>query len=112
MKKKNKVILIATIITVIVAGGIISGLALKSAPVCTKMGCPSVPENATGRTEIPCNSCQMDTPVFFTGLFNIIKSCSGREVIIFLDQNHIETRYDLSQCRYRISSLELVSEIF
>jgi len=73
-----------------------------STMMCTEMWC-FPPENSTQIIEVPCNSCGITKPVFVTGFFNIYKSCSGREILVFLGQEHIETKYgDFSRCRYKI----------
>jgi hypothetical protein len=99
----NKKSIIITIIISIILLGFILGLVVKPFPtICTAMWC-SPQENSTGIVEIPCNGCGIVDPVFLTGILNVYKSCSTQEILIFSDQEYIETRYsEFSRCKYKI----------
>jgi len=113
MKKRTKLIIIIIAILVIIPGFLI-GMFIGPVPkMCTMIACgqfllEEVPE---GIHEIPCNSCSMFDPIFTTGIFNVWRSCSGKEIMIYDGEDHIDTKYNLSHCEYEIGSLDMFFRI-
>jgi hypothetical protein len=119
MQKKTVLISIFLIIFL----GFILGFILKPLLGCTEMYCSPklssemcelsnrtdcISKNSTEIIEIPCNSCGMVDPFFVTGILNVYKTCSGKEILVYRGPyEHIETTYDLSDCNFRIGSFEM-----
>ena len=60
---------------------------------CSKKGCFCREDSQ----EIPCNSCGIAKPILITGIFNVVKMCSGTEVILCQNSNKVGVRYDVEQ---------------
>ena len=103
MKKRNLILVI--IGTIIILGFVIGGLWPESGTECTKMACHCDLQEVP-LTEFPCNSCGVIDPIFVTGIFNIVRECSGREIVICEDYKDVGTRFDIGgSCDFKIRFL-------
>ena len=63
--------------------GFVLGLAMKTVTgwptTCTEMAC--LCEMNPEADEIPCNKCSSADPVFYTVVFNVFETCSGRQIV-------------------------------
>ena len=100
MNKKNLILVIIGIIVIL--GFVIGGLWPESSALCTEMLC--ICDKSQSDKEIPCNSCAVVDPIFITGIFNIVRECGGREIIICENYQYVRTRLDIdsSSCNYEI----------
>ncbi|MBU0977461.1 MAG: hypothetical protein KKD18_03530 [Nanoarchaeota archaeon] len=108
MKKWIKVLIwIAGIIAVLTV--LFNFLSLKLGAGCTLMGCPcqswtrapgTPHENLTG--ERPCNTCFLGNPVFVSIVFNLVRHCEYKQIIICENGAEVGQRYDKENkvCRY------------
>lgn len=62
---------------------------------CTAMACLCGPESDG---DIPCNSCSETTHYFYTGLVNVQKTCSGKEMITCSAGEQTGSRIDYDSC--------------
>ncbi|MBU0760137.1 MAG: hypothetical protein KJ600_01120 [Nanoarchaeota archaeon] len=76
---------------------------------CTLIGCPcqnwvEIPGTPSGNItgERPCNTCTLANPVFVSILFNVVRHCEYKEIIICEDGESVGKRYDKENkvCRY------------
>ena len=108
MKRKLFVLFITGLIVglFVIIGFISAGVAEEEVVVCTLVYCDcfdSEGENLVG--EIPCNSCGLSDPVFLTWLFNVVRDCGAKEIIICEDGGSRDSRLDINEesCEYSFS---------
>lgn len=96
MSHMKKIIFVIILLVVVLS--IISYIYFQNYQFCTKKLCPCTSATAS---EIPCNDCGIINPVFITGIFNIVKACSAKEIVICDSSNKIGQRYDIdySSCK-------------
>ena len=92
MKKYIKLFSAVFILFIVIAGFIIPTLITSDTPICTKMSCLC----QNNLSEIPCNDCMVSKPIFMLGLFNVVNTCSGKEIILCEENNKVGVRYDLN----------------
>jgi len=93
---KKWVIAVIIVILLIILGFIIGLFYPFTQHICTEMACQCLSgPNKPLTGERPCNNCDVNDPIFVTGIFNIVKSCSAREIIICEDGARVDVRYDL-----------------
>ena len=80
--------------------GFIGGAIAQPTAFCTQMAC-----SCQDSQETPCNSCGKGDLVFATGLFNVVYSCQGKEILICENSVQVDRRIDYEPCRYKISIL-------
>jgi hypothetical protein len=98
--KKGVTILIIFLILFI---GFLKGYSEKGVAGCTEMWCnPSI---GVGTERISCNSCFLEDSLFSLGFFKVVKTCNGREYLIFNDGEYIdrEVEVDFTSCKYSFS---------
>src|SRR3989338_8762751 len=95
---KKSVLIIGILILIDIIFALISYLYFSNFIACTKKGC-FCSENVG---EIPCNDCSITKPVLITGIFNIVKNCRAKEIILCENSKQSDIRYDIdnSNCRY------------
>lgn len=93
-------VLLVIIVAVILLGFVL-GIVKTGYTACTEMACGCPPNES----EIKCNSCYSHDPVFMLGIVNVVKSCSGDEILVCYEGKIIDTRIDMdeSSCQYRVS---------
>ncbi len=99
-RRKGVIILIIILILLI---GFVKGYSEKGVSGCTEMWC--APPLEVGTERISCNSCFLEDPLFSLGFFKVLKTCNGREYLIFNDGNYIdrEVEVDFTSCKYSFS---------
>ena len=95
-ERVRKIALVVIIVILIVGFG--AGLLLKKVIACTEMGCLCKEDG-----KMPCNTCQSSTPVFFSGVLNVIQDCTGREIIECDNGEQIDFDFEEMECEYRFS---------
>ena len=89
-----------------------SDMFLQEIPLCTMMYC--FPSNPNGRQEIMCNGCTLIRYIFTTGILNVQRECSAKEIMIYDNAQLVGIRYEKSSCRYKVWSylVEVPKAIF
>jgi len=72
--------IVAFIIGVVLAIGIVVALFTPDATSCTERGCLCSRAGSQGQ-EVPCNSCSADDYILRTGIFDIVRVCLSREFV-------------------------------
>ena len=77
----------------------------KNSHACAKKGCYC----KAADSEISCNDCSIMQPIFITGIFNMVKICSAKEVIICENSNNKGIKYDVdySTCKNKLFLLNI-----
>ena len=95
-----KKILIIFIITIILIGFILPTiLPINDIRGCTEMGCIC----SVDKLETPCNSCSRTKFHFLSFIVNYYETCSEKEVLICENGKNIDTRYDIKECKKKVS---------
>jgi len=104
-KKMNKIIYLLFLFVAAILLGFIAGAFLSGGITgCTEIGCFCEKEG-----ELPCNSCTHEDPVFALGIFNIIKVCDSKEILICKNGELTERRYDTGEdCRIEAKWFDFV----
>lgn len=105
-KFSNKIFLVAVgAILGIALLGFLAGALKPASTLCTELACPCTGVDG----ERPCNTCSREKPVFVTGIFNIVQTCSGREIIKCRNGMQADTRIDFSNanCTYRFDFIKI-----
>jgi hypothetical protein len=99
-RKKRAIFLIIILLLLI---GFLKGYNEKAISGCTEMWCNPTLEVGTER--ISCNSCFIEDPLFSLGFLKLLKTCNGREYLIFNDGDYIdrEVEVDFASCKYSFS---------
>jgi hypothetical protein len=102
MEARGKGVIILIIIFLLFIG-FLKGYSEKGVSGCTKMWCN--PPLEVGTERISCNSCFLADPIFSLGFFKVMKTCNGKEYLIFNDGNYIdrEVEVDFTSCKYSFS---------
>ncbi len=94
-------------LVIIVAGFAIGTLSPESPMLCTMMACLCTDVDG----ERTCNTCSYSDPVFTTGIVNVAKQCTVREIIVCENGTQVDSRYDMEnkKCRtlWRIFGVDL-----
>lgn len=78
--------------------GLGAGMLTSGEQMCTLKGCPCQEDG-----ERPCNSCTKTDPMFVTGLVNVVKSCSGTQVLTCQDGEQVDSRVEYNTCEYSVT---------
>ena len=97
---KNRVkIIVGIIIALFIVVGLIVPMFISDINLCEKRGCFC----QNDLSEIPCNSCSISKPIFITGILNVWKTCSGKEIILCDNNKKVGVKYDINFTDYRLT---------
>jgi len=99
--KKNTVIGVTfLIILLIIFIGFLNGYNEKGVSGCTEMFCS--PTIGVGTERIICNTCFLEDTIFSLGFFKVVKTCQGREYLMFKDGVYIDREVEdySTTCKY------------
>jgi len=98
VRRKGAIILIIFLLLFI---GFLKGYSEEGVSGCTEMWCN--PPLGVGTERISCNSCFLEDPLYSLGFFKIVRTCNGKEYLIFKDGNYIDREVDFTSCKYSLA---------
>ena len=92
-------------VVVVVFLGLLVGFMLPRSWSCTESACPSCSEKYTA--ELGCSSCVTTKTYVVLGIFNLVETCNGQEVVICENLRAVERRYKVfsGTCKMETRSL-------
>jgi len=94
--KAVSVVIMSIILIFIIAAFLIGFYINPYPPVCTEKYCECVDNG-----EFFCNSCSIENPVFLSGLVNVYKVCSAKEVIVCTSEERRVRVDEEGGCEYK-----------